>query len=63
MYTWGDTASGKLCYNESNFTQNVPRIIQILKGKYANCISLGFQMTVVSSSSYENSLLNQLKEN
>jgi alpha-tubulin suppressor-like RCC1 family protein len=58
MFTWGDTSSGKLGYFEGNLTQTVPRIIQGLKGKYANNVSLGFQMTVISTSSFENSLVN-----
>jgi hypothetical protein len=61
MLSWGDTASGKLAYIEGNMTQITPRLIQVLKGKYANCISLGFQMTVISTSSYENSLVNLSK--
>lgn len=58
MYTWGDTASGKLGYYEGNMIQNNPRIIQILKGKYPNYISLGFQMTVISTSTYDNYMNN-----
>lgn len=58
MLTWGDTSSGKLGYFEGNMTQGFPRLIQVLKGKYANQISLGFQMSVISTSSYENSLVN-----
>ena len=54
MFTWGDTSSGKLTYLESNLTQVTPRLVQVLKGKYANHLCLGFQMTVISSSSYEN---------
>jgi len=58
MYSWGDTSSGKLGYVEGNLIQNNPRIIRVLKGKYPNYVSLGFQMTVISSSSYENYLKN-----
>lgn len=58
MYTWGDSSSGKLGYLEANLTQYTPKIIPVLKGKFANCICLGFQMTVISTSSYENSLVN-----
>jgi hypothetical protein len=63
MFTWGDTSSGKLTYLESNLTQVTPRLVQVLKGKYANHMCLGFQMTVISTSSYENSLVNISKIN
>lgn len=56
MYSWGDTSSGKLGYIEGNFTQTTPRSIQILKGKYASFVTLGFQMTIIATSAYENSL-------
>jgi hypothetical protein len=59
MYSWGDTSSGKLGYTEGNFIQNIPRIIQGFKGKFANHISLGFQMTVISTSSYEESIVSK----
>jgi hypothetical protein len=58
MFSWGDTSSGKLGYVEGNFTQTSPRSIQILKGKYASYITMGFQMTVIATSTYENSLCN-----
>lgn len=58
MYTWGDTASGKLTYYEGNFSQNQPKLVQALRGKYANCIGLGSQMTIISTSSFENSIVN-----
>ncbi len=57
MLTWGDTSSGKLGYYEGNMTQTTPRLIQSLKGKYPNQVALGFGMTVISTSSYENSLV------
>ena len=57
MLTWGDTSNGKLGYFEGNMTQLTPRIIQGLKGKYPNQIALGFGMTVISTSSLENSLV------
>ena len=63
MFSWGDTSSGKLGYLEGNLTQNTPRLIQVLKGKFSNCVSLGFQMTVISTSAYENSLVNLSKIN
>ncbi len=56
MFTWGDSSSGKLGYFEGNTTQPVPRIIQTLKGKYANQLCLGFQMTIISTSSFESSI-------
>ncbi len=58
MFTWGDTSSGKLGYLEGNLIQNIPKIIQRLKGKFSNCVSMGFQMTVISTSTYENYLNN-----
>lgn len=58
MFSWGDTSSGKLGFVEGNFTQTQPRSIQILKGKYASYVTLGFQMTVIATSSFENSLSN-----
>ncbi len=57
LLTWGDTSSGKLGYFEGNMIQPTPRLIQGLKGKYPNQIGMGFGMTVISTSSYENSLI------
>lgn len=57
MLTWGDSSNGKLGYFEGNMTQTSPRIIQCMKGKYPNQIGLGYGMTVISTSSLENSIL------
>jgi hypothetical protein len=61
MFTWGDTSSGKLTYIEGNLSQVTPRLVQVLKGKFPNYVCLGFQMTVMSTSSFENSLVNSAK--
>ncbi len=61
MFTWGDTSSGKLTYIEGNLSQVTPRLVQVLKGKFPNHVGLGFQMTVMSTSSFENSLVKQAK--
>lgn len=57
IYSFGDTANGKLGYPDTNLSNFKPRLIQLLKGKYANVISLGSQFSVVSTSSQKNSLL------
>lgn len=63
IYTWGDSTSGKLGYAEGNLISKQPRLIQVCKGKYANCIGIGPQMTVISMSSYENSIVCRYKKN
>jgi hypothetical protein len=63
MLSWGDTSSGKLGYIENNMIQVVPKTIQVLKGKYPNIVALGFQMTVISTSPYENSICHDFLNN
>jgi alpha-tubulin suppressor-like RCC1 family protein len=50
LYTWGDSSCGKLAYNEGGLSVDKPKIVQALKGKYADNICLGFQMTVITTS-------------
>jgi hypothetical protein len=57
LMTWGDTSNGKLGYVENNLSQNVPRNIQVLKGKFANYVCLGNNLTIISTSICENSLV------
>ena len=57
VYTWGNTASGKLGYFEDKFTQDTPKEILGMKIKCINNVCLGYQLTVISSGKYEDSLL------
>jgi hypothetical protein len=59
MLTWGDCSNGKLGYKEDK-TQVIPKSIDYLRGKYPNCIGLGSNLTVISTTSnYENSISNK----
>ena len=57
VYTWGNTANGKLGYYEDKFTQDTPKEILGMKIKCINNVCLGYQLTVISSGKYEDSLL------
>ncbi len=57
MYSWGDNSYGKLTLMEMTQNINYPRILQILKGKYVTEIALGYYMTIIGTSSYENSII------
>jgi alpha-tubulin suppressor-like RCC1 family protein len=62
MYSWGDNSYGKLTLMEMTQNINYPRILQILKGKYVNYIALGYFMTIISTSTYDNSIIKINKE-
>ena len=57
MYTWGNTASGKLGYFEDKFTQDTPKEILGMKIKCINNVCLGYQLTVIATGKEEDSLL------
>ena len=57
VYTWGDSTSGKLGYNEEHLSQMVPKIVMSLKQKCVISVGLGAQMSVVITGEYENSVL------
>jgi hypothetical protein len=50
LYGWGDSSSGKLTFNENGLSISKPKLVQALKGKLADNLCLGFQMTVISTS-------------
>ena len=57
VYTWGNTASGKLGYFEDKFTQDTPKEILGMKIKCINNVCLGYQLTVIATGKEEDSLL------
>ena len=57
VYTWGNTANGKLGYYEDKFTQDTPREILGMKIKCINNVCLGYQLTVIATGKEENSLI------
>ena len=57
VYTWGNTANGKLGYFEDKFTQDTPREILGMKIKCINKVCLGYQMTVIVTGKYSDSLI------
>ncbi len=61
LYSWGDASCGKLGYDEGGLSVSSPKLIQQLKGKYVDMVSLGFQITVISTSTFENSIIGQYK--
>ena len=64
VYTWGNTANGKLGYFEDKFTQDTPREILGMKIKCINNVCLGYQLTVIATGKEEDSLIiNNLHQN
>ena len=57
VYTWGNTANGKLGYYEDKFTQDTPKEILGMKIKCINNVCLGYQLTVIASGKEEDSLI------
>ncbi len=57
VFSWGDSANGKLGFPEGNLIVSEPTEIQMLKGKNVNCIGVGELMTVISTSSFANSIV------
>jgi hypothetical protein len=57
VYTWGNTASGKLGYFEDKFTQDTPKEILGMKIKCINNVCLGYQLTVIATGKEEDSVL------
>ena len=57
VYTWGNTANGKLGYYEDKFTQDVPKEILGMKIKCINNVCLGYQLTVIATGKEEDSLV------
>ena len=57
VYTWGDSTSGKLGYNEEHLSQMAPKIVMSLKQKCVTSVGLGAQMSVVITGEYENSVI------
>ncbi len=57
VYTWGNTANGKLGYYEDKFTQDTPREILNMKIKCINNVCLGYQLTVIVSGKEQDSII------
>ena len=57
VYTWGNTANGKLGYYEDKFTQDTPKEILGMKIKCINNVCLGYQLTVIATGKEEDSLI------
>ena len=57
VYTWGNTANGKLGYFEDKFTQDTPKEILGLKIKCINNVCLGYQLTVIATGKNEDSII------
>ena len=57
VYTWGNTANGKLGYFEDKFTQDTPKEILGMKIKCINYVCLGYQLTVIASGKEEDSII------
>ena len=57
VYTWGNTANGKLGYFEDKFTQDTPKEILGLKIKYINKVCLGYQLTVIATGKEDKSIV------
>ena len=64
VYTWGNTANGKLGYYEDKFTQDTPREILGMRIKCINNVCLGYQLTVIATGKEEDSIvIKNLKPN
>jgi alpha-tubulin suppressor-like RCC1 family protein len=61
LYSWGDASSGKLGYDDGSLSVCFPKLVQQIKGKYVDMVSLGYQTTIISTSTYENSIVAQYK--
>ena len=57
VYTWGNTANGKLGYYEDKFTQDTPKEILGMKIKCINNVCLGYQLTVIATGKEEDSIV------
>ena len=57
VYTWGNTANGKLGYYEDKFTQDTPKEILGMKIKCINNVCLGYQLTVIATGKEEDSII------
>ena len=57
VYTWGNTANGKLGYFEDKFTQDTPKEILGMKIKFINYVCLGYQLTVIATGKEVDSLV------
>ena len=57
VYTWGNTANGKLGYFEDKFTQETPKEILGMKIKCINNVCLGYQLTVIATGKEEDSVV------
>ena len=53
VYTWGNTANGKLGYFEDKFTQETPKEILGMRIKFINNVCLGYQLTVIATGKEE----------
>lgn len=59
VYTWGNTANGKLGYYEDKFTQDIPREVLGLKIKCINNVCLGYQLTIIATGQEQDSIVIQ----
>ena len=57
VYTWGNTANGKLGYFEDKFIQETPKEILGMRIKCINNVCLGFQLSVIASGKEEDSIV------
>lgn len=57
LYAWGDNTSGKLTLRDISQCVKQPKTIPILKGKSVNCVALGLDTTIFSTSAFEKSIV------
>jgi alpha-tubulin suppressor-like RCC1 family protein len=57
VYTWGETSSGKLGYNNFDTKQIYPNVIPFLKCKNISVIGAGPMQTCLVTSNFNNSLV------
>ena len=57
VYTWGNTANGKLGYYEDKFTQDTPKEILGMKILMINNVCLGYQLTVSVTGKEEDAII------